>query len=96
MKSQVYTEKEYKQLEKESESRFSDHEYCLMGWDEKRQAYTVVYNVVGVLYIAQSVQAMQEGNELPTAVQLVQPQAALDEIAELEKKYRETIERENK
>lgn len=44
----------------------------------------------------QSVQAMQEGNELPTAVQLVQPQAALDEIAELEKKYRETIERENK
>lgn len=44
----------------------------------------------------QSVQAMQEGNELPTAVQLVQPQAVLDEIAELEKKYRETIERENK
>ena len=44
----------------------------------------------------QSVQAMQEGNELPTVVQLVQPQAALDEIAELEKKYRETIERENK
>ena len=44
----------------------------------------------------QSVQAMQEGNELPTAVQLVQPQAALDEIAELEKKYREIIERENK
>ena len=47
---------------------------------------------------SQSVQAMQEGNELqlPTAVQLVQPQAALDEIAELEKKYRETIEQENK
>ena len=44
----------------------------------------------------QSVQAMQEGNELPAVVQLVQPQAALDEIAELEKKYRETIERENK
>ena len=36
---------------------------------------------------SQSVQAMQEGNELPIAVQLVQPQAALDEIAELEKKY---------
>lgn len=35
-------------------------------------------------------------NELPIAVQLIQPQAALDEIAELEKKYRETIERENK
>lgn len=45
---------------------------------------------------SQSVQAMQEENELPTAVQLVQPRAALDEIAELEKKYRETIERENK
>ena len=45
---------------------------------------------------SQPVQAMQEGNELPTAVQLVQPQAALDEIAELEKKYRETVERENK
>lgn len=41
-------------------------------------------------------QSMQEENELPAAVQLVQPQAALDEIAELEKKYRETIERENK
>ena len=45
---------------------------------------------------SQSVQAMQEENELPIAVQLIQPQAALDEIAELEKKYRETIERENK
>lgn len=45
---------------------------------------------------SQSVQAMQEENELPIAVQLVQPQAALDEIAELEKEYRETIERENK
>ena len=44
----------------------------------------------------QAMQAMQEENGLPTAVQLVQPQAALDEIAELEKKYRETIERENK
>ena len=45
---------------------------------------------------SQSVQAMQEENELPAAVQLVQPQVALDEIAELEKKYREIIERENK
>lgn len=45
---------------------------------------------------SQSVQTMQERNEPPTAVQLVLPQAALDEIAELEKKYRETIERENK
>lgn len=45
---------------------------------------------------SQPVQAMQEENELPAAAQLVQPQAALDEMAELEKKYRETIERENK
>lgn len=45
---------------------------------------------------SQPVQAMQEENELPAAVQLVQPQAALDEMAELEKKYRETVERENK
>ena len=45
---------------------------------------------------SQSVQATQEENEPPTVVQLVQPQSALDEIAELEKKYRETIERENK
>ena len=40
---------------------------------------------------SQSVQAMQEENELPAAVQLVQPQAALDEIAELEKKYEEIV-----
>lgn len=45
---------------------------------------------------SQSVQAVQEENKRPTVAQLVQPQAALDEIAELEKKYRETIERENK
>lgn len=45
---------------------------------------------------SQSVQAMQEENELPTAVQLVQPKEAEDEIAELERQYRETIERENK
>lgn len=41
-------------------------------------------------------EVQQEENELQIAVQLAQPQAALDEIAELEKKYRETIERENK
>lgn len=45
---------------------------------------------------SQPVQAMQEENGLQIAVQLVQPQTALDEIAELEKKYRETIEQENK
>lgn len=45
---------------------------------------------------AQPVALSEETTEMPQAVQLVQPQAALDEIAELEKKYRETIERENK
>lgn len=50
MKSHVYTEKEYKQGQKESVTRFSDYEYCLMGWDEKRQSYVVVYNVIGSNY----------------------------------------------
>ena len=54
MKSQVYTETEYKQWQKESELRFSDYEYCLMGWNERRQAYEVVYNVVGVLYVVRN------------------------------------------
>lgn len=39
---------------------------------------------------------IEELSQPPRVAQLVQPQAALDEIAELEKKYRETIERENK
>lgn len=34
--------------------------------------------------------------ELPQAIQLVQSKEAEDEIAELERQYRETIERENK
>ena len=33
--------------------------------------------------------------ERPQAIQLVQPKEAKDEIARLEKQYRETIEREN-
>ena len=46
----------------------------------------------------ENIQEVQQENLLngSQSVQLVQPQAALDEIAELEKKYRETIERENK
>lgn len=52
MKSQVYTEKEYKQLEKESESRFSDHEYCLMGWDGMRKdRRTQLYIMLSECYI---------------------------------------------
>lgn len=42
----------------------------------------------------QIIQPAQE--EAPNTVQLVQPKAALSEIAEVERKYRETIERENK
>lgn len=34
--------------------------------------------------------------ERPQAIQLVQPKEAEDKIAELERQYRETIERENK
>ena len=34
--------------------------------------------------------------ERPQAIQLVQPKEAEDEIAELERQYRETVERENK
>lgn len=34
--------------------------------------------------------------EQPQAIQLVLPKEAEDEIAELERQYRETIERENK
>lgn len=34
--------------------------------------------------------------EWPQAIQLVQSKEAEDEIAELERQYRETIERENK
>lgn len=34
--------------------------------------------------------------ERPQAIQLVLPKEAKDEIAELERQYRETVERENK
>nr|DAI13789.1 MAG TPA: hypothetical protein [Caudoviricetes sp.] len=34
--------------------------------------------------------------ERPQAIQLVQPKEAEDKIAELERQYRETVERENK
>ena len=34
--------------------------------------------------------------EQPQAIQLVLPKEAEDEIAELERQYRETVERENK
>lgn len=42
--------------------------------------------------IAQQAQTEKQ----PQAIQLVQPKEAEDEIAELERQYRETIERENK
>lgn len=49
-------------------------------------------NLLGGEAIAQ--QARTE--EQPQTIQLVQPKEAEDEIAELERQYRETIERENK
>jgi predicted HD phosphohydrolase len=48
------TEREYKQGQKETETRFSDYEYSLMGWNENRKSYVVVYNVIGVLHIVRN------------------------------------------
>lgn len=49
-------------------------------------------NLLGGKVIAEQVKI----EEQPQAIQLVQPKEAEDEIAELERQYRETIERENK
>lgn len=49
-------------------------------------------NLLGGEVIAEQTQI----EEQPQAIQLVQPKEAEDEIAELERQYRETIERENK
>lgn len=49
-------------------------------------------NLLGGKAIAQQAQTEKQ----PQAIQLVQPKEAEDEIAELERQYRETIERENK
>lgn len=49
-------------------------------------------NLLGGEVIAEQAQT----EEQPQAIQLVQPKEAEDEIAELERQYRETIERENK
>ena len=45
---------------------------------------------------AQSVALSEETTEMPQAVQLVQPKEAIDNMAEIERQYRETIERENR
>ena len=49
-------------------------------------------NLLGGEVIAEQAQT----EERPQAIHLVQPKEAKDEIAELERLYRETIERENK
>ena len=49
-------------------------------------------NLLGGEVIAEQAQT----EERPQAIQLGQPKEAEDEIAELERQYRETIERENK
>lgn len=49
-------------------------------------------NLLGGEVIAEQAQT----EERPQAIQLVQPKEAEDEIAELERQYSETIERENK
>lgn len=43
----------------------------------------------------QPVALSEETTEMPQAVQLVQPKEAIDNMAEIERQYRETIEREN-
>lgn len=48
-------------------------------------------NLLGSETVIEQVQS----EEQPQAIQLVQPKEAEDEIARLEKQYRETIEREN-
>lgn len=49
-------------------------------------------NLLGGEVIAEQAQTEKR----PQAIHLVQPKEAKDEIAELERLYRETIERENK
>lgn len=49
-------------------------------------------NLLGGEVIAEQAQT----EERPQAIQLVQPKEAEDKIAELERQYRETVERENK
>lgn len=49
-------------------------------------------NLLGGEVIAEQAQTEKR----PQAIHLVQPKEAKDEIAELERQYRETIERENK
>ena len=39
---------------------------------------------------------IEELSQLPRVAQLVQPKEALDEIAEIEKQYRETVEKMNR
>lgn len=43
-----------------------------------------------------TVEVPQENDELPQAVQLVMPKEALDEMAEAERLYRETVEKMNR
>ena len=45
---------------------------------------------------AQPVTLSEETTETPQVVQLVQPKEAIDDMAEIERQYRETIERENR
>ena len=45
---------------------------------------------------AQPVALSEETTEMPQAVQLTQPKEAIDNMAEIERQYRETIERENR
>ena len=45
--------------------------------------------------LLEGAQPVALSEEMPQAVQLVQPKEAIDYMAEIERQYRETIEREN-
>ena len=64
---------------------------------EQENTQEVVQQEDNLLEGAQPVALSEETEEeLPQAVQLVQPKEAIDNAKGLERQYRETVERENK
>lgn len=62
---------------------------------EQENTQEVLQQENNLLDGTQPIQTVSE-DELPQAVQLQQPKEALDEMAEIERQYRETVERENR
>ncbi len=64
---------------------------------EQENTQEVMLQEDNLLEGAQPVTVSEETEkELPQAVQLVQPKEAINNIKELERQYRETVERENR